>query len=458
MMSNYHVKTGKNSSGTEALIQVPVTYGDWSRSVASIVGNNSEATMPAAPHISCYITGMEYSRENIINPTFKDKKHVKERYFDKDTGTYTGAPGESYTVERNTPTPYKLMLNSDIWTTNTDQKLQLIEQICYMFNPSLELQTNRNYFDWTSISTVELTNLEWTNRAIPAGQDLTIDIASMSFELIIYIAPPVAIKRLGVIEKVVMGIFDGDGDLESSVLDETFLMGQRQYYTPLNYSVLLIDNKMQIVENNEPLTGGTEEDVDFDHIPTKYGAPIPWPQVIEQYGNLNEGTSQIKLLQYIENADVNQVFPEVVGTVALDPVDETILIFTVDTDTIPVNDLSSVDAVINPLKKGPGSGLPAVSSGQRYLILDDIGDTGNSTGGATLWPGTEAYGLVANRNDIIEYNGSEWIVSFDSQASTGLHYVVNTNTGIQYKWDTAEWIMSYQGEYQAGHWSILLTP
>jgi len=458
MMSNYYVKTGKDSSGNEALIQVPATYGDWTRNVATIINQNSEAVMPSAPHISCYITGMSYSREDIINPYFKDKKHAKERYYDKDTGEYTGAPGDTYTIERPTPTPYKLELNADIWTSNTDQKLQLVEQICYMFNPSLEIQTNRNYFDWTSISVVELTGFEWTNRTIPAGTDTSIDIMTMSFELLIYIAPPVAIKRLGVIEKVVMGIFDGDGDLEASVLSETLLMGQRQYYTPLNYGVLLINGQLQVVQVDEPITGSTKEDVDFDHIPQKYGPPVPWPQVIEQYGNLNDGTSQVKLLQYFDGGDVHQVYTEVVGTVVLDTVDETILNFTVDTDTIPVNDLTAVNAVINPLKKGPDSGLPTATSGQRYIILEDIGSTANVGSLASAWPGVGTGGVVASRNDIIEFDGTDWFVSYDASTATGIHYVVNTNSGIQYKWESGEWVKSYEGEYRTGHWSILLSP
>ena len=54
------------------------------------------------------------------------------------------------------PTPYTLSMKADIWTSNTDQKLQLLEQILVLFNPALEIQTTDNYIDWTSLSVVYL--------------------------------------------------------------------------------------------------------------------------------------------------------------------------------------------------------------------------------------------------------------------------------------------------------------
>ena len=62
-----------------------------------------------------------------------------------------------------------MRLNADIWTSNTDQKLQLLEQILVLFNPSLEMQTTDNFIDWTSISVVNLENVTWSNRSVPVG-------------------------------------------------------------------------------------------------------------------------------------------------------------------------------------------------------------------------------------------------------------------------------------------------
>ena len=146
---------------------------------------------------------------------------------------------------------------------------------------------------------------------------------------------------------------------------------------------------------------------------------------------------------------------EVIGTVAYHPSDDKKLLFTVQSDTIPTNDLAPVLMVIDPLKKGPGAGLSDSAVGQRYLILKDIGDTNNSDG-PDAWKGSDDSELIANANDIIQYDGIKWNVHFDSSAQQGTHYVINTNTGIQYKWTGSAWIKSYEGEYKAGEWSIVI--
>ena len=123
--------------------------------------------------------------------------------------------------------------------------------------------------------------------------------------------------------------------------------------------------------------------------------------------------------------------------------------FTVDTDTLPGTDLT-VNAVIDPHKNYPGDGtLPASAINQRYLILDDIGATGaeNIT---NAWAS-----LVANKNDIIQYNGSEWVIHFDSSSSDGPTYIQNNFTGEQFKWNGTEWANSYQGRYYPGFWRIV---
>ena len=54
------------------------------------------------------------------------------------------------------PSPYKITFSADIWSTNTEQKLQIWEQLVVFFNPSFEIQTTDNYIDWTSLSTITL--------------------------------------------------------------------------------------------------------------------------------------------------------------------------------------------------------------------------------------------------------------------------------------------------------------
>ena len=205
LFSNFSYAAG---DGTKT--QVPVLYGDLTRQVSSILRDNSENKIPSAPRMAIYITGLEMDRDRTSDASYVNKRHVRERAPDG-AGGFTDQPGKQYTVERLMPTPYKLTVNVDIWSTNADMKLQIMEQILMLFNPSLDIQTTDNYLDWTSLTTVMMDSVNFSSRAIPVGVDSEIDVAQMTFSTPIYISPPAKVKRLGVVTNIVTSIFDGDG-------------------------------------------------------------------------------------------------------------------------------------------------------------------------------------------------------------------------------------------------------
>ena len=138
-----------------------------------------------------------------------------------------------------------------------------------------------------------------------------------------------------------------------------------------------------------------------------------------------------------------------VGTIATTTLDDTILMYTIDGDTVPANTLTAVKKIINPATFDPGT----PSNGDRYLVINDVGDSTASFQSST-W-GT----LVATVGDIIEYNSttSKWNIAFDaSNPDSTQHYVTNLNTGIQYRFNGTEWVKSYEGVYTAGNRSIVL--
>jgi len=140
MMSNFSYKDGKGR-----LVRIPVMYGDLTRQAASVISQNSENKIPSAPRMAVYITGLEMDRTRTGDSSYVNKVNIRERAFDNSGNEYLKTEGKNYTVERLMPTPYILTVNVDIWSTNTDQKLQIMEQILMLFNPSLEIQTTDNY-------------------------------------------------------------------------------------------------------------------------------------------------------------------------------------------------------------------------------------------------------------------------------------------------------------------------
>ena len=134
-MSNFGYKDAKGQ-----VTKMPVRYGDMNRQVGAILKKNSENTIPSAPFIACYIKDIQFDRTRLQDPTFVSKVQVRERAYDAEGQEYLNTQGSNYTVERIMPTPYTITFAADLWTTNTDQKLQIWEQIAVIFNPSLGVQ------------------------------------------------------------------------------------------------------------------------------------------------------------------------------------------------------------------------------------------------------------------------------------------------------------------------------
>lgn len=453
IFTGFQVMYGNETDGVNnaSLLRVPVRYGDASRNAQTILQENSASSLPSTPLMTFYVTGLEYDRSRIQEPTFVDRFSVRQRTYDSATQTYETTQGNAFNIERLMPVPYKLTLNLDIWTSNTSQKMQLVEQIVTLFNPSLEVQSTDNYIDWTSLTVLYLDRTVWSSRTIPQGTENPIDIATMTFSLPIWISSPAKVKKLGVVERIVAGIFDEQGDASNAITNNDLLLGTRQMFTPWNYKLVVINNKIQVLY--EPTVVPQGSYVNLNPTSIVAGSPLLWPAVLNAYGVYRPGITQIRLNRP-PIASPNTV-PSIIGTIVIDPNDDRLVIFTPDQDTVPQNTLAPIDAIINPLVSGPGTGLPMPSTGTRYLFTESTGAAANPYN-PVAWLGTSGQPLIAEANDIVEYNGARWRVVFAAADETATQYVTNITTGIQYEWSNQQWTKSYQGVYPPGAWTLVL--
>jgi len=440
IFSNFQILYGAQGSENETLVRVPVRYGDWTRQAQTVAQQNSSSFMPSTPLITFYITGMEYQQARMQDPYFVSKIQVRQRTYDTASDTYETTQGNAFSVERLMPVPYRMTITLDIWTSITHQKFQIFEQIATLFNPSLEIQSTDNYIDWTSLSIVELENVNFTSRTIPIGTDDPIDIMSMRFGLPIWISAPAKVKKLGVVEKIIASVFDAQGDANEAITNNDLLLGTRQKFTPYNYQALLIGNKVQALKYSQTVPVSNASVAPPESPPSNEF----WGAVVGQYGVLRPGISQMRFDN--QWGDDTQI----IGTVSFDPTDDRFLLIDLDTDTLPQNTLDPIDAIIDPLVSGPGAGLPAATVGTRYLVLEDIGAADNTV------PSNSWGIVVARANDIIEYTGTQWQVVFEAAGDDTIQFVTNVTTGIQYRWTGAIWVKSYEGLYPGGEWSLVL--
>jgi hypothetical protein len=436
IFSFFEVEFGKDDSGNVVYRRVPVKYATNDKMTASILKNNSENSQLSVPAMSVYITGLEYQRDRMLDPSFVDKVNIRQKRYDSENNSYTNAPGNAFTVERHMPVPYSLQFNVDIWTSNTEQKLQLLEQILVLFNPDFEIQSTDNYLDWTSLSYMQLENVNYSSRTVPTGSEEQLDVATLTFSSPIWISPPAKLKKLGVIESIITSLYNSRGDFSNDILDAADRLGDRLYTTPTGYNLLILNGQATIYPS-----GGVIKSTDLSTLPENT-TNTAWSPFISTFGELKNGITQLRLRK--DNPDT---LSEIVGTVSYHPADPAVLLFNVDQDTIPSNTLPPVTAIIDPQRSAPGiNGLPVAQAGQRYLLLNPINKV-------DAWNNNDV-DFTANTYDIIQYTGSNWMVSWRADTEI-LQYVTNLTTGIQYKWNGENWVKSWEGEYSDGTWSLV---
>lgn len=446
LMSNFAYKDSKGQ-----LVRVPVRYGDMNRQVANILRKNSENAIPSAPFIACYIKDLQYDLTRLQDPTFVSKVHVREREWDEETGSYLNTQGNNFTIERIMPSPFKISFAADIWTTNTEMKFQLWEQIAVFFNPSFEIQTTDNYLDWTSLSTVTLDNQVWSSRTIPQGVTEDIDILTMNFSAPIWITPPAKVKKLGIITKIISNVFAAGA--QGTIQSEYNTVGATEMFenispdttitiTPGDFDLLVINNTARLVSRNS-----SNADI------LSPANSTAWTRLLDLHpGKFRAGLSQLRFTQPAGN--------EIISYISLNPSDEFSMVLNIDSDTVPGNTIiagrGTVDAVINPETYNP----TGATAGTRYLILEDINITArfNEVGfdGPDAWKNADNSDFQAHANDIIEWDGTAWTVVFNSTAETDIFYITNSYTGTQYKWSDSSWSKSYEGIYEARLWRLIL--
>jgi len=434
LFSGFSVQMGKDDTGLPIMQVVPVRYGDINRMAAHITRENSENVVNSVPFISCYITNLGMAPELRTYQQHVDKVQVTEKKIDAVTGDYLNEAGNKYTIERHAPVPYMLTMNCDIWSSNTEQKLQLMEQILVLFNPTLDIRTSNNPHDWSALSLVEMKNTNWSSRSVGSSIDDIIDVATITFDMPILINPPAKVKQQKLIHTIINQLFSlDDDDLDNF---NTSLPFDK---TTLTYQIVSFEDRKVQFDNNE-LTllslhnNGTDAD----------GVTLTWDADLEKFGNLRDGISQIRLRKSTDPSDSNN---DIIGRLYEHATDANKLRVEIDSSTLPTNTLNPVDGVINGMINYPGDGtVPAPVAGTRYLLMGDIPISMNWNGLST-----------ATKYDIVEFDGSVWTIVFNASANPiTQQYLLNLASQDQLEWNDNNWVNSYEAIYSSGFWRLYL--
>ena len=419
------------------LRMVPCTIAQTDRLVGHVMRNNSENTILTVPRITIQQTGLQLRRADLQHPGHVDTRQVFEREIDTTTGKYLESRGEragrSYTVMRMMPRPFEMTIQVDLWTATLDQKYQLAEQILTVVAPDFAIQNSDNALDWSAMTYMELTDVQWSTRSVPVGTEDDIDIMSLTFRLPFLLNPPAKVMQQKVIEQIVTNVHEGRASLGEEPTDENFMF---QHITTPG------DHCIQVSRDSITLLGAEGSLHDQD------GQTFGWRKLLNLYGTLRPTLSKIRLKMDPEQIDDWSY--DIIGTLQYDQANENKLIWTIDPDTLPANTQAPVDAIIHPINSYPGKGLPGNETGQRYLITNDI------AGPSQAWGD-----LRAHANDIIEYvriaGIGRWVVSHTPvRGDKSPNFVLNLYSGSQLRWNGEDWVLTIDGVYAPGYWRLSL--
>ena len=202
IFTNMGVRTGRGADGMIDELSVPVVLGNRDRVAAAISNGNALNRTFSVPMMSVWMQGIEMAPE-------RRKGVGGER-----SKTYlpTGGmfPDDLKVSKRIMPIPYNLAMELGIYASNTDQLHQIIEQILMIFDPILQIQTSDAPFDWTKITTVELTGIN-NEENYPIGTDRRVMVWTLNFTLPIWISPPMDVKN-EVVRKIKIRMADSASD------------------------------------------------------------------------------------------------------------------------------------------------------------------------------------------------------------------------------------------------------
>ena len=132
IFNNVNIKRLDSSGNPLQTLRVPLSYSPKEKFLArldaqqDLTGDDSKVAI-TLPRMSFDITGYAY------DPTRKLNKNQRISVAKNVSGD---------TTKLNTqymPVPYDLTINVDVWCSNTEQKLQIFEQILTLFNPTVPL-------------------------------------------------------------------------------------------------------------------------------------------------------------------------------------------------------------------------------------------------------------------------------------------------------------------------------
>ena len=333
IFSNFYISVGKDKDGKDILRRVPVTFMSTDKSALYQMNNATDTVIEACPKMILTISEIRPNNDRGYAAPYEPyETEITEKRWNEETGNYEYEIGNTYSVKRLNPIPIGLTFKLYILTTLQTHKFQLFEQIRTLFSPTLELQTSENPLDWTRVTAITLTGINYSSRGTSNLDGTQLDSMDMTFDINTNLDVPALIDKSNVIETIITNMADTNNieDIYGWDFNDVW----RTYYTPHESSILVKNNREVIL---------------------KPGAYPNWYKLFNSYGlKYNQSKNDTYLHCKTEGK-------EIVGIIHIDTQDEMKLLWNLDEASLPETNLNNLTAVID-----PHNFVPEKVIGERY--------------------------------------------------------------------------------------------
>lgn len=181
------VKTGKQADGEEHFIDVPIQYGSKDRVAVAILNDNTQNLPMRLPSMSTYLRQLRQAPDR--------RKFVGQEHAESFVPRGALLPDGVQVIHRYMPIPYNATIELSIYSSNLYQCFQIREQILMLFDPDFQIQRSDAEFDWTKISIIQMNDDITFEENYPSVSDRRMIIDTFSFNVLVYISPPVKFKQ-----------------------------------------------------------------------------------------------------------------------------------------------------------------------------------------------------------------------------------------------------------------------
>lgn len=187
IFSGIQVSIGKSDIITdEDVINVPVRPGSRDRVVEWIIAGQTDNKPLRVPVIAVKIIGFEMAPD------------LRKGMRQESAGTFlprgAAMPDDLKVIRQKQPNPYRINFEVSVLTSNLKNKYEIMEQICTLFDPDIQLFTSDDFKDHYKIGKVELTGISLEDE-YPLGQNDTLLTDTYNFFAVCYLRAPIDLKE-----------------------------------------------------------------------------------------------------------------------------------------------------------------------------------------------------------------------------------------------------------------------